>query len=101
MEFQVWEPLYRAICADFNFAPREDYNAAHLLHDLIGDRASYPDILEKHIAKQPVTICGDGHSLNGALDHIDGIVIAADGATSRVIHHRLPDIIVTDLDGAI
>ncbi len=101
MEFATWESLYRDICDDFGFDSHEDSKAARLLNSLIGTRASAFHILKECIANRQVTICGAGPSLKENIDRIDGTVITADEATSIVMNHQLPDIIVTDLDGNV
>ena len=101
MQFATWESLYRDICDDFGFDQHEDSKAARLLNSLIGTRASALHILKECIANRQVTICGAGPSLKENIDRIDGTVITADEATSIVMNHQLPDIIVTDLDGNV
>jgi uncharacterized Rossmann fold enzyme len=63
-----------------------------------------PECLRIKVGEE-VTILGDGPDLELELRQqvLKGTVIAADGATSKMMHTpgRIPDIIVTDLDGDV
>ncbi len=105
MDFPEWEPHYLRIVKEFGFSVQEDERAARVLHEL-GSRKTLcgPVCLGRLIAKE-VTVVGDGPDLESELiaDPPQGTVITADGATSKLMHTlgRVPDIIVTDLDGDV
>ncbi|MBI0584044.1 MAG: DUF115 domain-containing protein [Methanomassiliicoccus sp.] len=105
MDYSEWEPRYLRIVDEFKFSVQEDEKAARVLHRLCrGKRICAPECLRRRIGKE-VTILGDGPGLEKELlrAELRGTVIAADGATSKIMHcrGRAPDIIVTDLDGDV
>ena len=105
MNFAEWEPIYQQIVTDFKFSREQDEAAARLLNELVASRESMsPDRLRLRIGKE-ITVCGDALSLEAELRQrgVGGTIMAADGATSTLLHTfgRVPDIIVTDLDGDI
>ncbi len=105
MEFEEWEPLYERILEEFNFSRRADEEAARSLDELLAHKDVYPlELLRRKLANG-VTVCGNAPGLEDALLTCDlsGAVIAADGATSALLHvaGRVPDVIVTDLDGDV
>jgi uncharacterized Rossmann fold enzyme len=105
MDFPEWEPHYLRIVREFGFSVEEDERAARLLHALGGDKVQCrPACLTRRIGRE-VTVVGDGPNLESELgrEPLQGTVIAADGATSTLLHSRgkVPDIIVTDLDGEV
>jgi len=63
--------------------------------------------LKKVVLGRDCIVFGAGPSLDADLtrleraDFLNGVLIAADGATSAVIKYRNPDIVVTDLDGEV
>lgn len=105
MDFPEWEPHYLRIVEGFGFSVQEDERAARVLHELGAMKQQCgPGCLGRHISKE-VTVVGDGPDLESELvrDPPQGTVIAADGATSKLLHvlGKVPDIIVTDLDGDV
>lgn len=105
MEYAEWEPVYRQIAAEFGFSPPQDAAAARRLWELVKlKRLCPPSCLRSRIGEE-VTVCGDAPSLEVELRRhpLVGTVIAADGATSVLLHSlgRVPDLIVTDLDGDV
>ncbi|KUK44911.1 MAG: 6-hydroxymethyl-7,8-dihydropterin pyrophosphokinase [Methanothrix harundinacea] len=118
MRFSDWEPIYEEILEEFGFSREEDEEAARLLQSLLlgreGDHS--PEYLSSMIKGREILVCGNGPSLPQELKNVlessmqslaldepepdDLIVIAADGATTRLFSAGvLPDVIVTDLDG--
>ena len=105
LELDRWLPLYRDICSEFGFSEAADAEAAEMLSAKIADRSKAAlDMLRASDIPRTVVLCGGGDSLVDDLDHIsrDDYVVAADGATSALMNHKLvPDAIVTDLDGTV
>lgn len=127
MEFDEWEPLYLRILADFNFDRRADEESAHILSGLLrkhdkdgeqgtqGQQEKYGESdtlhdLRELISEKRVVVCGNAPSLAAEVEAIEAyessgsecVTIAADGATSVLMSFgRIPDVIVTDLDGTI
>lgn len=107
MNYPEWEPIYKQILDDFGFEQAEDEAAAVVLKDLLvlKNKISIKELSEIINNKQ-VHIFGAGPSLNSDIavadNTFDGVIIAADGATSELVKKDIiPDIIVTDLDGFI
>ncbi len=120
MRFEEWEPIYEAILSEFEFSREEDEEAARLLQSLLFGREGDLSVedLESMIQGREVLVCGNGPSLPRELEVFlerrafsttykrsgieDVVVIAADGATTRLLSMGfLPDVIVTDLDGIL
>ena len=102
MQFEAWEPYYEKIVQEFGFSREEDERAAQVLdRRLKGTRIS-PEDLGPVIAGQPVTVAGNAVRLESELHRLTKVVIAADEATSVLLRHgRVPQVIVTDLDGNV
>ncbi len=105
MEFQEWEPTYEAILQLFQWERHADEVAAKALAEMIAPahaRAAWRHIGTDLKNRPDAVVVGCGPSL-GALQAHDlppGIVIAADGATSRLREIGIvPRIVMTDLDG--
>ncbi len=108
-----WRAIYEEILADFGFDRARDEEAMRIASDLIAhkgiDSASVEVELERRICGKEAMICGNAPCLErdimerGLEYHQRGrAIIAADGATSVLIHNAiLPDVIVSDLDGYI
>lgn len=100
--FEEWEPVYQEILDYFFFNRREDERAALILTELT-DRDDEWELVHR-IRERNVIICGNAPVLSKELDMkgtLDGTIITADAATDVVVAHGIiPDIIVTDLDGA-
>ncbi len=106
MDFTVWEPVYKEILQDFGFSREEDERAALLLSQLLEQLVSPgKDALKKVISGKEVLVCGNAPTLAADLERLDlerYVIIAADGATAVVMDAgRMPDVIVTDLDGDV
>jgi uncharacterized Rossmann fold enzyme len=106
MDFTAWEPVYKEILQDFGFSREEDERAALLLSHLLEQLVSPGlDALKKVISGKEVLVCGNAPTLAEDLGRLAlerYMIIAADGATAVVMDAgRIPDIIVTDLDGDV
>ena len=105
MKWEIWKPWYERILKRLNLDMEADEKAAKLLNSLLPK----PDIqgLKRMIRGRECIVFGAGPSLDDVLEklqrtgHLGKTLISADGATSAVIKYRDPDIIVTDLDGAV
>lgn len=90
---------------DFGFSEADDYESAMLLSSLAGRKSqrSLESVLDKGVPSSAV-LCGGGDTLASDMMSVreGGMIIAADGATSTLVAMDIrPDIIVTDLDGAV
>jgi len=105
MDFKEWEPIYEDIVEEFGFSRQADEEAARLLDSLLEKKELYPLELLRRRISDGVTVYGNAPRLEEELPSADlsGTVIAADGATSALMRvvGRVPDIIVTDLDGDV
>lgn len=109
MEFQEWEPLYQQILTDFGYERSKDEHSAEVLSKLLAIRDKIQiSTLQNLIHGQQAYVFGAGPSLENDVqvddfkDEYNGLIIAADGATSALVKNDIiPDIIVTDLDGKI
>lgn len=105
MDFEEWNPIYKQIIEDFGYDRHRDEEAAIILSKLVEDKLVHEDDLKKKIENKHVVVCGDAPSMKDELlskDFEEQIVIAADGATSKLLNAGIiPDIVVTDLDGTI
>lgn len=102
MEWADWEPYYVQILRDFGFDRGRDEEAARLLARLLPDARAGPADMRHRLDARTVTVLGNGPNLEDELDHAEGVVVAADEATSVALRHGLvPSIIVTDLDGRV
>ena len=105
MRWELWEPWYERIAKRLGLDKRSDENAAKVLNGLLPE----PNIqaLRGMIHGHECIVFGAGPSLKEDIEKIERagylnkILIAADGATSAVMSHRNPDVIGTDLDGAV
>ncbi len=100
-----WLPIYHDICMEFGFSEVDDHESALLLSSLAGQRSlpSLESVLRQGVSSSAV-LCGGGDTLASDMKSLalGGLVIAADGATSTLLAENIrPDIIVTDLDGAV
>ncbi len=118
MRYSDWEPLYAAILRDFGFDRAKDEEAARIASDILVAKrgwaaAPVKAAIETRIRGRQAFICGNApclardlkaraQELERASEASDAAVIAADGATSVLLHEGLlPDIVCTDLDGTI
>ena len=118
MKYSDWEPLYEEILRDFGFDRAKDEEAARLASELMtakmtSDENAVKQEIESIIRERRVLICGNAPCLERELKEqgkeferspIDRnrVILAADGATSVLLHNAIiPDIVCTDLDGTI
>lgn len=114
MDFRDWEPLYLKIVDRFGFSKENDEKAALWLSEqfkniLSGDVSvlmQTADTLKFKIRCRSVVVCGNAPSLEDELINYSetkctgDLFIAADGAAAVLLKcGKMPDIIVTDLDG--
>ena len=105
MRWEIWRPWYDDITRRLGLNRRADRQAAERLNALLPQ----PNIegLKKVVRGHDCIVFGAGPSLDADLARLErasflnGVLIAADGATSAVIQYRNPDIVVTDLDGEV
>lgn len=105
MRWELWRPRYDDIVRRLELNRRADLQAAEKLNALLPQ----PNIqgLKNIVQGRDCIVFGAGPSLDADLKRLERanflkkVLIAADGATSAVIKHRNPDIIVTDLDGEV
>jgi hypothetical protein len=105
MRWELWRPRYEKIVARLGLDKEADEAAAKTLNDLLPK----PDIgkLTSLVKGKECIVLGAGPSLDEDLKKLERAgflnktLIAADGATSAVLEYRNPEIIATDLDGAV
>lgn len=105
VRWELWKPWYDKISARLNLDKRADAEAARVLNQLLPE----PDIkaVAEIIRGRECVVIGAGPSLEEDLrrmekaGYLEKILISANGATSAVIRYRNPEIVVTDLDGAV
>ena len=105
MRWELWQPWYEKIVERLGIDSKADRSAARLLNDLLPK----PQLngLAKIIGGRECIVFGAGPSLDIDLEKLERagylgkVLIAADGATTAVLRCRAPDVITTDLDGAI
>ena len=87
LKLAEWLPVYREICADFEFSPARDEEAAQLLAGMLGETGLAA--LEATRGRMPseVVLCGDSCGLSDELESVapDAFIVAADGATTGAI----------------
>ncbi len=104
MKFDEWEPVYRAILADFGYDRAADERARDLLAALLdGDTLTPADVSPtgSTLAGQTVAIAGGGPSLPSEIDLARGadVLFAASTAVDTLEERGLSvDCMVTDLD---
>ncbi|WNY23089.1 hypothetical protein MmiHf6_03880 [Methanimicrococcus hongohii] len=116
MDYNEWEPLYRIILKRFGFSEASDLKTAEWLSTVYkGVQRSNPEFgkkeiaiasLKDKIADRNIVICGNAPTLETEFRSFsqeakgNEIYIAADGAATVLIKNKkVPDVIVTDLDG--
>ncbi len=108
MDLDKWWPWYEEIVKTLDLNPEEDQMATSILSNLIADRALELIDLRRVVEGRSVIVFGGGPSLDRnirELRRMDSmeqfIFISADGATTALLElsDRIPDIIVSDLDG--
>ena len=106
MEWERWAPWMDRIRQDFGYSEPADLGAAQDLEALLGreDAAPVVDYAWNILRKAKVRVLG---AADTALDDVKrlgrkGPVVAAGGATTAARQAgRVPEIVVTDLDGAV
>ena len=100
MEWERWKPLYEKILKEFRYDEKKDREAAIIANELAnGLKRAGVEKLKSMIQFKPAAICGAALRKED-IARARGVVIAADEATSLLMAHgKIPDIIVTDLDG--
>jgi uncharacterized Rossmann fold enzyme len=109
MRFSDWEPIYLKILNDMQYNRAQDEYAATLLSEMLlamdTSRLASLHMLRKLINGNDILICGNAPGLKYELIGVepsDYCIITADGATDVLMKAKIvPQIIVTDLDGAI
>ncbi len=106
LDWSLWEPWYLWITSALGLSVPMDYEAAQKLDVMIKDRASKADVIEKILRGNLVIVVGAGPSLEKSIEVISekslGIIVAADGACSKLLEVGIvPHIVITDLDGNI
>ena len=105
MRWELWGPWYDKIVDRLKLDKKADKEAAKLLDSFLPE----PDIktIGKIIRGRDCIVFGAGPSLEEDLKrlkregYLNKVLISADGATSAVMKYRDPEIIATDLDGAV
>lgn len=98
---------YSKIVKVLNLDERKDLEAAKILNKLLAERKVNWQTLE-NLHNHSVIVFGAGPSLKGDILKMKKVkahrllkIIAADGATRALLEERIiPDLVVTDLDGA-
>lgn len=110
MDLEEWRNWYLQIINSLGYDKNKDYESASILSKMIEKRHFDIKVLRHKLFRKPVLIVGAGPSLEKDLEKIadtrilDKVVtVAADGATTALIKisNKIPDVIVTDLDGQI
>lgn len=115
MDINEWEIWYNEILDDFGFSREGDEKTADLLDDILERKGCltiddlYNEIVyDKKRDSDKFIIFGAGPSLKKHINIIkeydldDYVLISADGATTALLEEDIiPDIIATDLDGAV
>lgn len=101
MNFDTWEPVYDAICADMGYDRTADEHARDRLAALV-DGAGTLSVDSVAFQGKTVAVAAPGPGLEDALDAVAAadVVLAAGTAADRLLEvGRAVDWIVTDLDG--
>jgi uncharacterized Rossmann fold enzyme len=97
MDFDIWEPVYEAVLADFGFDRAADERA----RDLLADLTDPFDIGRLSFAGERVAVAGAGPSLGDEVDDAstaDAVVAASTAADELLAAGVDVDCMVTDLD---
>ncbi|MEF8782944.1 MAG: 6-hydroxymethylpterin diphosphokinase MptE-like protein [Haloarculaceae archaeon] len=100
MNFEIWEPVYEAVLADFGYDRAADERARDTLYDLLADRETRQPA-DIDWSGGTVAIAGGGPSLESELEAARSAdsVLAASTAADRLRDQRVAvDCLVTDLD---
>lgn len=105
MDWNLWSPRYEKIAGRLRLDKTADEKAAKILDSMLPEPKI--DEFTKIIKGRECVVFGAGPSLDDDLEKLgdrgflDKILIAADGATTAVLKHKIPEIVVTDLDGKV
>lgn len=97
MEFDTWEPIYEAICADFGFEREEDERVAAWMAERLGP----PDLDRLAFEGDRVgVVVGAGLDREAIADlsELDRVVTTADALERLDVGDIHPSLVVTDLD---
>lgn len=105
MRWEVWKEKYEEIARRLGLDRGADARSAAVLNSLLPE----PDLprLAQLIRGKSCIVAGAGPSVEEDLEKLEragmmGVtLIAADGATSAVLPYKIPEIVVTDLDGNV
>jgi len=104
MLFPEWEKTYLEIISDFGFDRESDESSARMLKAVTMNSDLETDDILNEMIGETVTVIGNGPDLEMSLkeENIHGMIICSGSAVERVMASGIvPDIVVTDLDGAI
>ena len=110
IELNEWWPWYRRISRAFHYSLEKDQKATELLSQLLVGRSSRITEFADALNGSKVIVFGAGPSLEPDIEKLTKLdllsrfkTVAADGATSALLElaDRIPDIIVSDLDGPL
>ena len=110
IELNEWWPWYRRISRAFHYSLEKDQKATELLSQLLVGRSSRITEFADALNGSNVIVFGAGPSLEPDIEKLTKLdllsrfkTVAADGATSALLElaDRIPDIIVSDLDGPL
>ena len=97
-----WEKIYREILEDFGFSEEKDIKSARILERLSKNTSEVYNKLKEKISGREVNVFGAGPSLEKIERLPEGVNIVSDGVTTFFLEkNKIPDVIVTDLDGLI
>jgi hypothetical protein len=99
VDWPAWEPLYRQILQDFGYSERADREAALLLDQLLDRKRLARDRDLRRLLEDRVVVVA-GPALEGPLPRGEAL-ISCDSAIEALPVAAHPDVIVTDLDGAV
>lgn len=105
MRWEMWEPWYLRIAERLGLDREEDERAVRLLSHLFPP----PELkgLRRMVEGRECLVLGAGPSLEEDLRRLERTgrlrmtLLSADGATSAVMKLRVPEVVVTDLDGRV
>lgn len=105
MEFEIWERYYRQIINDMGYSEEKDMESARLLAEMLKKKKLVKEEdVRRLLFEKDVFVIGSAPQVERDLKEVElrGTIIAADGATTKIKKiGRIPDIIVTDLDGIV
>ncbi len=98
---EQWEHFYREICLDLGIDPLSDLESSSVLSTILGDDSRI-ELLDRYRGGSFYVI-GNGPNLPEAIGYLGtGTTIVADSALGAFLDTgKVPDIVVTDLDGGI